>query len=223
MSDFGTMRARIADEIGDVDEAEFTTQIKRAIVDAIEHYQAERFWFLEDWDVQQSAITSVTADGTEFYAFPTSPKVIKLDTLRIKTSGTEAYDLIRQDWASIDHLATLASVFKADPTDYAVRGEYVRLYPIPDGVYTLYWTGIVQPTALTTSSEDADTNAWMTEGAQLIRNRAKMIVARDVLRDPELASLAGQAELEALARLRRETRRRLSGGRVKAHGWTSWH
>jgi len=69
------------------------------------------------------------------------------------------------------------------PIDYAYLGGKFRLYPIPDGVYPLTFS---DNELLSTLSADADSNAWTTEAADLIRSQAKMILAREVLYDDEI-------------------------------------
>ena len=51
-------------------------------------------------------------------------------------------------------------------------------------------------------------NQWTNEGSDLIAARARMLLCRDSLRDVDGYRLAAEAEAEALAKLRRETRRR---------------
>jgi hypothetical protein len=46
-------------------------------------------------------------------------------------------------------------------------------------------------------SADADTNAWMTDGAGIIRGQAKLLLYRDILRDPDGVTLATQQLVEA--------------------------
>ncbi len=182
--------------------------------------EEENFWFSQDKYVQAADVTSSTADGTEYYAFPTSPDLLRPDSLRILISGdTDPYPLIRDHWQTIERLAVPSSVSTGRPIRYAVRGERVRLYPIPDGTHTLYWAGLYRPsTELTTSSADNATNIWMTEGARLVRNRAKKTVARDDLKDGVIAAAAEAAEMDALEILRMKTTRRLMTGRNRAQG-----
>ncbi len=59
------------------------------------------------------------------------------------------------------------------PVDYAIFGDQLRLAPIPDAAYTITFSGLAR---LPTLSQDADTNAWMTEGEALIRNQAKVFL-----------------------------------------------
>lgn len=221
MSTFGAMRETIADELGDPDDSRWTSEIEAAIVQAIKDYEDETFWFSQDKYVTASDVTSLTTSGQEHQAFPTSPDLIRLDSLRIKPSGTtDPYPLIRDHWDGIEAIATLAAVSTGTPARYAVRGEKVRLYPIPDSdSHTLYWAGLFRPTTvIAAGAGNSQTNVWMTEGAVLIRNRAKKQVARDKLKDAAATLAAQVAEDEALDVLKRKTERLLGTGRNRAVG-----
>ena len=105
------------------------------------------------------------------------------------------------------------------PVEYAIYNQQFRLYPVPDGEYTLE---LAYQKKLAALSNDTDTNAWMTDGEVLIRQRAKAIVLRDVIRgkaaSEEAATCDGAAE-RAQEYLVRETTRRVSTGRLMPCGY----
>lgn len=221
MTTFGTMWTRINVELGDPDGTRWEDEAKQAIIDAIQDYDDETFWFSQDKYVTATDVTSNTVSGEEYKAFPTAPDLLTLQSLRIRPAGaTDTYQLAREHWETLEQAATPSSLSTGTPFRYAVRGELVRLDPIPDSSsHTLYWAGIYRPsTELTIASGTSATNVWMTEGASLIRNRAKKIVARDTLVDGPRAAAAEVAELEALDILRKKTNRRLMTGRNRPVG-----
>lgn len=184
-------------------------QIKQHINDAIAFYRSHRFWFLEE--PSSTALTSSTTASNSYVARYTG--LIQLDSLRITISG-QKYPL---DPVSFDEMEAMhdGSTSDGQPFAYCLYGDRVRLYPTPNDVYTLTWSGIFQET--TALSDDADTNDWMTHGEQLIRHRAKKTFMRDVLRDrPEEVALAQFAENDALLMLERETVKRSARRRIKA-------
>ncbi len=220
MTTFATMRTRIAKELGDPDDSRWTSEIKTAIVQAIEEHEHRTFWFTQDKYITASDVTSTLVADTEYYAFPTSPDLVRLDSLRIIPSGaTDPYPLTRIHWERGEEAAAPATLSTGTPIAYSVRGEKVRLYPIPAAADTLYWAGLFRPTTeITTASADNATNVWMVEGANLIRNRAKEIVARGTLHDGQLAGEAEVDALQALMFLNEKTTVRLRTGRNRPSG-----
>ena len=57
-------------------------------------------------------------------------------------------------------------------------------------------------------SADADTNAWMVDGEELIRQHAKWIIASDITHEPEEAATAQAREAIALKAIERDTAQR---------------
>jgi hypothetical protein len=58
----------------------------------------------------------------------------------------------------------------ARPDYFAYYKQNIRLYPIPDAVYTMTMAYVYKLTALSSGS---DSNAWTTDAEELIRCRAK--------------------------------------------------
>lgn len=199
MSTYGTMQTRIADEIGD---SGLTTQIRRAIQSAIAHYEGTRFWFKEE------RATSTTSAGTEFYALPSDFQ--ELDSLLITVNGNR-YTLTQRDWGYLEALS-VTTANTAQPMDFAIYEEQLRLYPVPNDAYTLTMSYV---RSLSTLSDDSDSNAWMTSGEELIRSRAKWDVLAHVTMDPGQAAVAKAAEMAALQNLLSRTTRRIATGHLR--------
>ena len=158
MSDYGTMQARIGNEL----ERSDTTSlgyIASEILSAIRHYETERFWFNEE-----VATTSTVADQSN-YALPTD--FIYDDHMTVTVSGRKypVFPRTYQEIADVDE-----TTFSGYPSIYAIHKEEFRLYPTPNGVYTLTHAYVK---SLSSLSADADTNAWMVEAEPLIRARAR--------------------------------------------------
>lgn len=208
MTTYLTMRTRIKDEY--VNESLTDAQINNAIQSAIAHYQRERFYFIED-----RAQTFTTVASQEFYTSSDNaniPNLSIIDELTITANGVR-YPLNERGWDWIDNISTTTTSI-SQPTDYCYYGQSIRLYPIPDAVYTIRISGLIR---LATLSADSDTNAWMTDGEELIRQRAKWDLAANTLTADDLASRARDCELIAYAALKAETNRRLSRGGIR--GW----
>lgn len=200
MSNYGTMIGRVLE---DVARDDITSVASTAILTAIKHYEGTRFWFNE------GRSTRSTASGTEYYAVPSDFK--DLDSLTI-TVNSWTYQLNQRSYDELEDSYVSNTTYTGYPTDYAIYQEQIRLYPIPNGTYTL--TMSYQRT-LGTLSVSADTNAWMVEGEDLIRSRADFYVARNYLHDNQLAMMFRENESEALRRLLSETTIRLSTGKTR--------
>lgn len=73
------------------------------------------------------------------------------------------------------------------PEAYAIRGEYLLFFPIPDQEYSVEFSsyyGRQTPPEDTTASE----NAWFRNAADLVIARAGLLIATNYLKDAELTS-----------------------------------
>lgn len=165
MSTFGTMQARIADELL---RSSLAAPIAKAIKTAIAYWETTRFAFNEgDW-------TRNTVASTEGYGFPSD--LAAIDDIIITVSGSRyRLKLRHHTWLNSVSLTTTAL---GQPGYYAAHNRQFRLYPIPDAAYALKLYGVQHFAEL---SDADDTNAWMTEAEELIRQRAKAIVRIDAL------------------------------------------
>lgn len=192
----GELKARVADELNRDD---LTTQIATSVTAAIYQWGATRFWKTE------SAQTSTTTLGGQYADVPAGMRVV--DIVQVQVGGTW-YPLKARTLAEIEDWHGAASN-QGQPTDYAIEGTRVRLYPAAADAYALAFTGIFSLPAL---ADDDDTNFWTEEAADLIVATAKYRLYRDVIRDAEAMTFAKAAENEALEYLRDETNRKLATG-----------
>lgn len=190
MATYIQLQRAIADELGDrqdlmtplADGGMTDSPIKLAIQSAIGIWEMEPFWFNE---VYESDIFNTIA-GQEFYTsadwaiLATAPAILRVHVL---ISGNR-YPIMPRTWGYLEDTSVNPSV-TGQPIDYAYLGGKFRLYPIPDGAYPLSFS---DNELLSTLSEDTDTNAWSTEAYDLIRSQAKLILAREVLYDDEIAA-----------------------------------
>lgn len=184
MATLADLKTRIADELtrddmGSGGEAE--AALDRAIDSAIELYADEM-----RWDNHLSDDVSTTG-GSSTVAIPTGMRyALKLSYLQLP--------LIKDELENLQPLTATGP-----PSHWAADGDNIYLWPQPDAVYSLSVQGIA----------DADAASFATQALyDLIAARVKVILCRFPLRDVEGLGLAMQEEAEALARVRRETRRR---------------
>lgn len=161
---------------------------------ACEFYADQKFWF-------NSLIASVaTVASTATVAIPATMRVIE----RVALQG---YDYDLQE-VLLDDLPDNTTT--GVPKFYAYYGDLLKFDPIPSGVFTLKLYGIARIAA---PALDADANIWTNEAQDLIVGRVKMTLCRGLFRDPEGAQLAIGEIQDVLARLKRETARRLTAPR----------
>jgi len=206
MTDYGTMQTRIADELH---RSDLTSQIKLSIQDAIEHYQEERFWFNED-----RSTTFSTVDGQEFYTVTDAaniPLISEIDTARITITTNWNYPLSARTYEQIDMWQSNDN-FKAHPTDYARYNKTLRLYPIPNGIYTVRLSGTLIPT---TVSDSTSTNFWFTDAERLIRSHAKWDLYMHQIYSEGDAARMERVESRYYAEFASKNTNRLATGRIR--------
>lgn len=218
---FGDMVNRIEDEVADT-SGDIETFVQRAIKSAIAHYQRRRFYFNEKVD------TFSTVVGQQWYTssdLSDIPNIVEIDSV-VLTIGTTPYRLTPRSEQWMDDVYGGTSDV-GDPTDYAFYRKQLRLLPIASAVRTVTISYVYQPSALSAST---DTNVWLTDAEELIRQRAKALLKVDYLEDeraiaeaaartasrlPGLNALEGAA-FEALVD---ETARRVTTGRIRQSGF----
>lgn len=229
---YGTMQAQIVDELDDnqallaplSDSSLTLSPTQNAIQAAIAKWERENFYFNEFLLLGVNGGPFNTVQNQEYYGASTTPSSYAL-------IATLAY--IKKLWVLVSNnrytLTPRTSNYLADisvqptnmsqPTDYAYEALMIRMYPIPDGAYPVGLEGTSRLTAL---ANPADTNAWMQDGYSLIKEQAKLILARDVLHDEEAEDSAFKAIYGAapgdrgyLYDLKAETRRRKGPSRIR--------
>ena len=214
MSTYLTMVNRISNEVGGVPTASATTsptitEIKLAILSAIDHYTRMPFYFLES-----RAETFNTVADQEYYGsadLAAIPNIARIDALTITVNSTRT-QLDRQSFDYIDHKNSISTI-TGRPADYCYYAKQIRLSPIPDDVYSIRVAGDIRLAVL---SADADTDAWMTDGERLIRFRASYDLWANVMSDDARAATAKRNELDELKALIVEGNMRTSSGKVRA-------
>lgn len=209
MSDLGTMKTRIESELSRTD---LTSEIQDEIISAIEHYKHHRFHFNE----QEK--TAPTVASEQYIALPDD--FIELDKLRI-TVNSRTYPLEPVTFGAVTDIDE--STYTGIPVRYAIYNQQIRLYPTPNAVFTLTLSGLQGLDAL---SADSDTNAWMTDGEELIRSRARAATQINYLYDDAIKTESimfaqegfySAREKAAYAALKSRSDSYVSTGRIRAH------
>ena len=216
MATLGELRNRIVTEMVRDDLSEPSTgsgqglsdQLTLHISRAIEYFSDRTFWF-------NSIIVSADCTaGVSVMDIPAS--VRRIDRLTIPAAFQEVREVGLEEISGLEPLSGL-------PYLYSGYNDQIRLYPTPDAVYSLQFTGLKQIDAPTEDGDSA--TVWTNQAQDLIAARTRMTLYRDQFRDPDGAQMAMAAMREAEDRLLTETARRLEtplrgrsrGGRYNIH------
>ena len=202
MTTYATLRTRIEGEIYDTS---LTTEINSAIQDAIKFYERKKFWF------NQKTGTFATVASQEYYDDSDNsdiPGMLAILSMQAAVSTFKS-PVDALSFEAVDAMQN--GSIQGMPKYFAYFNEQIRLYPIPDAAYTVTAAYHYRFPAL---SADADSNPWTTDAEELIRTRAKRILALHKLWDVEMYARLMPAENEALSALQAETTRRRSVNRL---------
>lgn len=209
MTTLTILKARISSDLDDADD-ELTDDIADAITRAIEYYQPMRFDFNETRDETFSTVADqqiyTSSDDAAI------PLFYKMDLVTITVAGQ------RRPLEPVDHrlIEVLSdnSASTGEPYSYAYFDRSLQLYPIPDDVYTVRMIGHIKKAAPATDEEA--NNVWMVDGYQLIREKAKEYIAKDVLDDAELEAKSRRSAKDEENRLTGQTNDRIGSGCIEA-------
>jgi hypothetical protein len=185
MTTFSDIKEAIADDIDDT-TGEYAAQISTAVLAAIRYCERRTYYFNETRDV-----TFPTVQGQEWYAAADNANIPTLvhivDAWSEDSNGDR--DPLRRMTPQDMELLSDNSASIGEPYAFTYFGQRIRIYPIPgDTIYTIRLQ--LGPYRLTTLSADSDTNAWLSEAYDMVKARAKYILAKDTLKDAVIAAEA---------------------------------
>lgn len=158
--------------------------IQQAIQNAIAKWEREHFYFNEIGSKTPGA-TFNTVNKQEFYTSADWPLLATqphIDKIWVLISGNR-YTLNPRNEQYLSD-TSVNPVVTGQPVDYALQAETLRLYPIPNGAYSITCEGTQRFATLTNPS---DTNAWLQDGADLIKAESKLDLYTHVLKKPDKA------------------------------------
>lgn len=167
--DFITLATRITTELR---RSNLLTEAKAAVNDAILEASGTRFWFNE-----MRGVTFLTVIGQEYYP---DLGLTEIDVMWW-LNGSSRWNVDLDNNLNADRSAA-GNVNTGPLSIYSRHDVSLRLYPIPSTIITVNLEGYgrLTPNPLV---NDADANAWTTEGERYIRALAKSILLKDVVRD----------------------------------------
>ena len=183
------MRTNIAT---DLKRSDINTDINRAINKALAHYETEDFWFSE-----KTSTFSTVANQQSYTTTDTSiTDILKINKVSV-TKNNMRYILEPKTFQYIRDIYNNTS-YKGYPDFYALWADKIWLYPTPDAVYTITVDYFQK---FSDVSADGDENDLMIYGGDLIEQRARYVLNRDLIEDEAAMARARQGEAEALESL----------------------
>jgi hypothetical protein len=193
----------------DLTRSDLTNQIKSAILDAVRHYETDRFYFNITRSMTFPTVIGQAAYGTSDLA--QIPYIIGLDALFLSDGG-RPYELEKYEADEFEWLQS-TSTGNGRPSAYTYIDSQILLWPTPVAVYTM------RPHMhykLTELSADDDTNAWTNDAEQLIRCHAKLLLYSNLLEDTEGMQRMSVQIQSHKDRLDYKTAARMATGRIRA-------
>lgn len=172
---------------------------KAAVLASIRGYKQKRFFF------NQALLTFATVAAQEWYSTDEISRVSTIDWARITISGFRYKVRMRSNqWIEDRQNGAITSDYV---TTLAQARKQFRLYPIPQtsSLNIEYFAHY----AFDALSADGDTNAWLTDGYDLIFNCSKVWLCVHKFRAPDMAALFAPLEEKALTALEAETAKRM--------------
>lgn len=210
MTTLSDLSGAIADDIDDT-EGEYASQIVKAVQAAQRYCERENYYFNETRDQ-----TFPTVDGQEWYDAADNaniPTLVHIYALYSEDGNGVRLKLDRVTEEEIERLSD-SSASTGEHYCWAYYGQKIRLYPIPGAqVFTIRMQ--ISPYRLDTLSAATDTNAWLNEAYDLMKSRAKYILAKDTLKDAAMAVEALNDYQDQHDALKRETSKRKGTGRIR--------
>lgn len=204
MTDYVTLQNRIAMEVRTISTAaasDIGAQIKAAILSAVAHYERDEFWFNTTTNTFSTVADREYYSSSDLADIATTPKII---SMTVTLNGVKL-PVRCMDFRKIDEWQT--GGVKGLPRYFAHFKQNIRLYPIPDDAYTVTMAYVDRLTAL---SSDGDSNAWTTDGEELIRCHAKADLYENLLKEYDAADRMRVRCAQVYSQLKRETRLRRS-------------
>ncbi len=204
--------------------ADLETEIREEIGEAISFYNRKPNHLTEfrGFEVTTAASTTwystvdmTNGDGDQSKTSRTAVNtntIIDFDYSR-DTSGSQNEAMSRISYPAFEGLLE-GSSSNGDPHYFTYYAGQIGVYPTPDGVYTLYFSGNVKPVVPT---DDSDTSVWFDEAQELIEAAACKRVCLKYLRDTQRAAEFGAMEQAAHIPFHSEYVRKSSSGKVVVH------
>lgn len=209
MATLGDLKKRIIsetlrDDLADTMASDLTSIIQQSIT----------YYANEPWSFNEFTTSTLCTVGAQTTPLPLDFRL--LQGLWLMVGGVRYLMSERQD---IEIISLYATPIQGQPTEFAVVDTTIHMWPTPNQPYPLLWNYIRDVSPPLVYTDDTSANAWTNQGQDLITAQAKLRLYRDYLsagaQDPRIQNASLQED-QAYSRLRAESVRRMSTGRVLA-------
>ena len=209
MTTLADLTADIADDIDDT-TGEYGAAILKAVQGAQRDCERTTYYFNETRDETFSTVASQS-----WYDSSDNANIPTLVHIQYVYYVDSAGQVITVDYATPEEIEVLSDNTAAtgQPSCYTYFNKQIRLYPIPDAVYTIRLQ--LGPYRLTALANPTDNNAWLDEAYDLMKARAKYRLYKNTLKDAALAVEALNDFNEQHALLKAETSSRNGSGFIR--------
>lgn len=187
----------------------FDSRIKEAIENAIRFYKARRYRF----NTKRKTNFSISTEFTSLTA-----NFIEVDYLKIViASSSFIKTLTEEDYVLLSEQARDLSL-SDEPQFYAIQNGQLRVYPAPDQSYSCEMQYLINLPEVSASASDSASNAWLSEGYELIKTHATIEVLEAYVDGDEGVQKAQRLrarEAEVERELKRYANRQQSSGSVR--------
>lgn len=206
MTGLATVVSRIRSDLNR--GSDFDARIKEAIANAIAFYRATRFGF----NTKRKTNFSISTEFTSLTA-----TWIETDYLKI-TVPSFLKTLVEENYVLLNERVKDLSL-SDEPHWFTIQNRMIRVYPAPDKSYSAEMQFLADLPEVSISASDSASNAWLTEGYELIKTHAFVeVVEMYISDDSQMVAKADRArarEAEIESRLKRRANREQSSGRVR--------
>lgn len=231
MPDLDSVALSCAKKLSRVDSAGTTitdleTEIKAEIAETVRFYNRKASHISEFRGFEVATVASTTwyssmdmtsGGGDQSEASRTAVDtntIISFDYARENPGASGLNEPLKK----ISYL-TFESLFEGStpggtPTYFTYYGGQIGIWPTPDAVYTLYFSGDVKPVVPTSGTDES---VWFTEALEMIEAGACKRVCLNYLRDTERAMEFKAIEGDAWKMFQSETLTKSSSGKLRVH------
>lgn len=207
MSTYGELQSSIIGDLGN------RTDLGQRVVDEI----AQRITFYQDepFSQQEATDTSLTT-ATSTATYTLASTVAQVTGAWYLYAGNIWLPLNPVPIEYINTVDNIVPPVQSPPTDYAIYGRQIRLYPWPSGAWQMKLQ-VIARTGIPGSSADA--NLWTQDAFALIRHATVEQIAAQYLGKVDKAAQAGVLKERELSFLLHRATILSSTGRVQPHWW----
>lgn len=205
MSTYGELQSSIIQDLGN--RTDLAAVVTAELPQRITYFQDQPF-------SQQEATDSSLTTATSTAAYTLATTVAQVTGAWYLYAGNIWLPLNPTSIEVLNSLDNIVPPVQSPPTDYAIYGRQIRLYPWPSGAWQMK-LNVIARTAVPSTSGDA--NLWTQDAFALIRHATVEVVAAQYVKKPDLAMQAGTLKLRELAFLLDRATILSATGRVTPH------